>query len=160
MVRRHGSGGGGPGGRQGRARLQPVRGADPGRSGGSETSAPGSGYGGVVPGRFGVPEAPGRFGFRGRRFGTPVPGGPRGGIWGGKAGLWVPLARADPYHGRMSFLRRRSAATPTGPDFDVLAMDPGDWPGDLGAGLLPGPDGSCQGIYLRYDLFGGRAPRC
>jgi hypothetical protein len=58
----------------------------------------------------------------------------------------------------MSFLRRRSAATPTGPDFDVLAMDPGDWPGDLGAGLLPGPDGSCQGIYLRYDLFGGRGP--
>ncbi|WP_037914891.1 hypothetical protein [Actinacidiphila yeochonensis] len=57
----------------------------------------------------------------------------------------------------MSFLRRR-AATPTGPDFDVLAMDPGDWPGDLGAGLLPGPDGSCQGVYLRYDLFGGRGP--
>ena len=63
-----------------------------------------------------------------------------------------------PYDGGMSFLRRRSAATPTGPDFDVLAMDPGDWPGDLGAGLLPGPDGSCQGIYLRYDLFGGRGP--
>ncbi|MDF3294011.1 MULTISPECIES: hypothetical protein [Streptomyces] len=58
----------------------------------------------------------------------------------------------------MSFLRRRSAATPTGPDFDVLAMDPGDWPGNLGAGLLPGPDGSCQGIFLRYDLFGGRGP--
>ena len=37
----------------------------------------------------------------------------------------------------MSFLRRRSAATPAGPDFDVLAMDPGDWPGNLGAGLLP-----------------------
>jgi hypothetical protein len=58
----------------------------------------------------------------------------------------------------MSFLRRRSAATPTGPDFDVLAMDPGDWPGELGAGLLPGQDGSCQGIFLRYDLFGGRGP--
>ncbi|MCQ4083575.1 hypothetical protein NGB36_23990 [Streptomyces sp. RB6PN25] len=58
----------------------------------------------------------------------------------------------------MSFLRRRSAATPAGPDFDVLAMDPGDWPGNLGAGLLPGPDGSCQGIFLRYDLFGGRGP--
>ncbi|MFT2018482.1 hypothetical protein ACMA1D_21965 [Streptomyces sp. 796.1] len=58
----------------------------------------------------------------------------------------------------MSFLRRRSAATPTGPDFDVLAMDPGDWPGDLGAGLLPAPDGSCQGVFLRYDLFGGRGP--
>lgn len=57
----------------------------------------------------------------------------------------------------MSFLRRRSAA-PTGPDFDVLAMDPGDWPGNLGAGLLPGQDGSCQGIFLRYDLFGGRGP--
>ncbi|WP_431964038.1 hypothetical protein [Actinacidiphila sp. bgisy160] len=58
----------------------------------------------------------------------------------------------------MSFLRRRSAATPTGPEFDVLAMDPGDWPGELGAGLLPGEDGTCQGIFLRYDLFGGRGP--
>lgn len=58
----------------------------------------------------------------------------------------------------MSFLRRRSAASPAGPDFDVLAMDPGDWPGVLGAGLLPAPDGSCQGVVLRYDLFGGRGP--
>jgi hypothetical protein len=58
----------------------------------------------------------------------------------------------------MSFLRRRSPATPTGPDFDVLAMDPSDWPGNLGAGLLPAPDGSCQGVFLRYDLFGGRGP--
>ncbi|WP_069812854.1 hypothetical protein [Streptomyces sp. TP-A0874] len=58
----------------------------------------------------------------------------------------------------MSFLRRRSAATPAGPDFDVLAMDPSDWPGNLGAGLLPAPDGSCQGVFLRYDLFGGRGP--
>ncbi|HEX5565938.1 MAG TPA: hypothetical protein VFY14_03180 [Streptomyces sp.] len=58
----------------------------------------------------------------------------------------------------MSFLRRRSPATPAGPDFDVLAMDPGDWPGNLGAGLLPAPDGSCQGVFLRYDLFGGRGP--
>ncbi|GAA2433966.1 hypothetical protein [Streptomyces macrosporus] len=58
----------------------------------------------------------------------------------------------------MSFLRRRSAPVPAGPDFDVLAMDPGDWPGNLGAGLLPGPDGSCQGVFLRYDLFGGRGP--
>jgi hypothetical protein len=58
----------------------------------------------------------------------------------------------------MSFLRRRSAAMPVGPDFDVLALDPGDWPGNLGAGLLPGPDGSCQGIFLRYDLFAGRGP--
>lgn len=57
----------------------------------------------------------------------------------------------------MSFLRRRSAV-PAGPDFDVLAMDPGDWPGNLGAGLLPAPDGSCQGVFLRYDLFGGRGP--
>ncbi|MBL1067218.1 hypothetical protein [Streptomyces sp. 7-21] len=58
----------------------------------------------------------------------------------------------------MSFLRRRGAASPAGPDFDVLAMDPGDWPGVLGAGLLPAPDGSCQGVVLRYDLFGGRGP--
>ena len=58
----------------------------------------------------------------------------------------------------MSFLRRRGSMTPTGPDFDVLAMDPGDWPGNLGAGLIPGPDGSCQGVFLRYDLFGGRGP--
>lgn len=58
----------------------------------------------------------------------------------------------------MSFLRRRSAPTPAGPDFDVLAMDPGDWPGNLGAGLLPAADGSCQGVFLRYDLFGGRGP--
>ncbi|MCE7079355.1 hypothetical protein [Streptomyces sp. ST2-7A] len=58
----------------------------------------------------------------------------------------------------MSFLRRRSAATPAGPDFDVLAMDPGDWPGVLGAGLLPADDGTCQGVILRYDLFGGRGP--
>lgn len=58
----------------------------------------------------------------------------------------------------MSFLRRRSAPVPAGPDFDVLAMDPSDWPGDLGAGLLPAPDGSCQGVFLRYDLFGGRGP--
>ncbi|SFD08194.1 hypothetical protein [Streptomyces aidingensis] len=57
----------------------------------------------------------------------------------------------------MSFLRRRSPS-PAGPDFDVLAMDPGDWPGILGAGVLPGPDGSCQGVVLRYDLFGGRGP--
>ncbi|MGI5467335.1 hypothetical protein [Streptomyces sp. CA-132043] len=57
----------------------------------------------------------------------------------------------------MSFLRRRSAV-PAGPDFDVLAMDPGDWPGNLGAGLLPAPDGTCQGVFLRYDLFGGRGP--
>ncbi|GGO42119.1 hypothetical protein GCM10012286_22920 [Streptomyces lasiicapitis] len=64
----------------------------------------------------------------------------------------------DTYHGGMSFLRRRSSATPAGPDFDVLAMDPGDWPGNLGAGLLPAPDGSCQGVFLRYDLFGGRGP--
>ncbi|GGO96995.1 hypothetical protein GCM10012280_57760 [Wenjunlia tyrosinilytica] len=64
----------------------------------------------------------------------------------------------DTYDGRMSFLRRRSSSTPTGPDFDVLAMDPGDWPGSLGAALLAGPDGSCQGIFLRYDLFGGRGP--
>lgn len=61
------------------------------------------------------------------------------------------------YHCGMSFLRRRSA-TPAGPDFDVLAMDPGDWPGNLGAGLLPAPDGTCQGVFLRYDLFGGRGP--
>lgn len=65
---------------------------------------------------------------------------------------------ADTYHVRMSFLRRRNPATPTGPDFDVLAMDPSDWPGNLGAGLLPAPDGSCQGVFLRYDLFGGRGP--
>ncbi|MFC7217738.1 hypothetical protein ACFQLX_06065 [Streptomyces polyrhachis] len=58
----------------------------------------------------------------------------------------------------MSFLRRRSTPAPAGPDFDVLAMDPGDWPGDLGAGLLPAPDGTCQGVFLRYDLFGGRGP--
>lgn len=58
----------------------------------------------------------------------------------------------------MSFLRRRNAAVPAGPDFDVLAMDPSDWPGNLGAGLLPAPDGSCQGVFLRYDLFGGRGP--
>ncbi|RKN12576.1 hypothetical protein [Streptomyces radicis] len=58
----------------------------------------------------------------------------------------------------MSFLRRRNASSPAGPDFDVLAMDPGDWPGVLGAGLLPAPDGSCQGVVLRYDLFGGRGP--
>ncbi len=37
-------------------------------------------------------------------------------------------------------------------------MDPTDWPGNLGAGLLPAPDGSCQGVFLRYDLFGGRGP--
>lgn len=80
-----------------------------------------------------------------RQLRVPRPPAPRGG----------PRAT---YDGRMSFLRRRTAATPTGPDFDVLAMDPGDWPGILGAGLLPGPDGSCQGIFLRYDLFGGRGP--
>ncbi|MFD6419254.1 hypothetical protein [Streptomyces sp. NPDC060194] len=57
----------------------------------------------------------------------------------------------------MSFLRRRPAM-PAGPDFDVLAMDPGDWPGNLGAGLLAAPDGTCQGVFLRYDLFGGRGP--
>ncbi|MBW1596271.1 MULTISPECIES: hypothetical protein [unclassified Streptomyces] len=58
----------------------------------------------------------------------------------------------------MSFLRRRSPSSPAGPDFDVLAMDPEDWPGNLGAGLLPAADGSCQGVFLRYDLFGGRGP--
>jgi hypothetical protein len=58
----------------------------------------------------------------------------------------------------MAFLRRRSG-TPAGPDFDVLAMDPGDWPGDFVAALLADPeDGSCQGIFLRYDLLGGRGP--
>ncbi len=59
---------------------------------------------------------------------------------------------------RMSFLRRRNTPAPAGPDFDVLAMDPSDWPGNLGAGLLPREDGSCQGVFLRYDLFGGRGP--
>ncbi len=75
--------------------------------------------------------------------------------------------------GDMSFLRRRSA-TPAGPDFDVLAMDPGDWPedatplvhhtpvrttGDLTAALahaviafLAGPD--------RDRLRACHAPRC
>ncbi|MFC5905906.1 hypothetical protein [Streptacidiphilus monticola] len=58
----------------------------------------------------------------------------------------------------MAFLRRRSGA-PAGPDFDVLAVDPGDWPGDFGAALLPDPeDGACQGVFLRYDLMGGRGP--
>lgn len=54
----------------------------------------------------------------------------------------------------MSFLH----PTPTGPDFDVLALDPGDWPGDLEVRLVPGSDGSCQGVFLRYDLYGGRGP--
>ncbi|NYI07480.1 hypothetical protein [Allostreptomyces psammosilenae] len=58
----------------------------------------------------------------------------------------------------MGFLRRRTTDAPSGPDFDVLAVDPGDWPGNFGAVLLAGPDGSCQGIFLRYDLFGGRGP--
>ncbi|MEU9131184.1 hypothetical protein AB0D08_24280 [Kitasatospora sp. NPDC048540] len=57
----------------------------------------------------------------------------------------------------MSFLRRRSGS-PAGPDFDVLAMDPGDWPGHFGAMVMTGTDGSCQGIFLRYDLLGGRGP--
>ncbi|GAA4992546.1 hypothetical protein [Kitasatospora paranensis] len=57
----------------------------------------------------------------------------------------------------MSFLRRRSGS-PAGPDFDVLAMDPGDWPGHFGAMIMTGADGSCQGIFLRYDLYGGRGP--
>ncbi|MGW5237152.1 hypothetical protein ACWEQU_34030, partial [Streptomyces nodosus] len=37
---------------------------------------------------------------------------------------------------------------------------PGDWPGNLGAGLLPASDGSCQGVFLRYDLsfFHGPEP--
>lgn len=36
-------------------------------------------------------------------------------------------------------------------------MDPGDWPGNFGAALLADPeDGSCQGIFLRYDLLAGR----
>ena len=69
-----------------------------------------------------------------------------------------PGHRAGTYHCGMSFLRRRRPPHPPGPDFDVLAMDPGDWPGNLGAGLLPAPDGSCQGVFLRYDLFGGRGP--
>ena len=67
-------------------------------------------------------------------------------------------ARTATYDVHMAFLRRRSG-TPTGPDFDVLAMDPGDWPGDFVAALLADPqDGSCQGIFLRYDLLGGRGP--
>jgi hypothetical protein len=57
----------------------------------------------------------------------------------------------------MAFLRRRSN-TPAGPDFDVLAMDPGDWPGEFGAALLADPEGACQGVFLRYDLLGGRGP--
>ena len=46
---------------------------------------------------------------------APVPRDTRGSL----------RTRPNPYDGGMSFLRRRSAATPTGPDFDVLAMDPG-----------------------------------
>ncbi|CAL9359332.1 hypothetical protein SUDANB108_00626 [Streptomyces sp. enrichment culture] len=88
--------------------------------------------------------------------GVTVPCGPDG-----PGAIEAPPARhgtgPGTYHGGMSFLRRRSA-TPAGPDFDVLAMDPGDWPGNLGAGLLPAPDGTCQGVFLRYDLFGGRGP--
>ncbi len=77
---------------------------------------------------------------------------------GGRARARLRNVSRATYHVSMSFLRRRSAATPAGPDFDVLAMDPGDWPGNLGAGLLPAPDGSCQGVFLRYDLYGGRGP--
>lgn len=88
------------------------------------------------------------------RRGTP--GGPDGAPPG--RGPRGRKTRPATYHGGMSFLRRNRAATPAGPDFDVLAMDPGDWPGNLGAGLLPAPDGSCQGVFLRYDLFGGRGP--
>lgn len=76
----------------------------------------------------------------------------------GSLGVEGREGRPGTYHCGMSFLRRHRAATPDGPDFDVLAMDPGDWPGNLGAGLLPAPDGSCQGVFLRYDLFGGRGP--
>jgi hypothetical protein len=53
----------------------------------------------------------------------------------------------------MGFLRRRP---PAGPDFDVLAIPFGDWPGTVVVSLLPGEDGRCQGLFVRYDLLAGR----
>ncbi|MCF2533849.1 hypothetical protein [Yinghuangia soli] len=55
----------------------------------------------------------------------------------------------------MGFLRRRP---PAGPDFDVLAIPFTDWPGSVVVHILPGADGSCQGIFVRYDLLAGRGP--
>ncbi|GAA4992321.1 MAG: hypothetical protein HOU01_03625 [Streptomycetaceae bacterium] len=55
----------------------------------------------------------------------------------------------------MGFLRRRP---PAGPDFDVLAIPFTDWPGSVVVAMLPGADGSCQGIFVRYDLLAGRGP--
>ncbi|MYV99110.1 hypothetical protein [Streptomyces sp. SID3343] len=55
----------------------------------------------------------------------------------------------------MGFLRRRP---PTGPDFDVLAIPFTDWPGSVIVAMLPGEDGSCQGIFVRYDLLANRGP--
>lgn len=55
----------------------------------------------------------------------------------------------------MGFLRRRP---PAGPDFDVLAIPFGDWPGSVVVATLPGEDGSCQGLFVRYDLMAGRGP--
>ncbi|MDI2132887.1 hypothetical protein [Yinghuangia seranimata] len=53
----------------------------------------------------------------------------------------------------MGFLRRRP---PAGPDFDVLAIPFTDWPGSVVVSMLPGEDGSCQGIFVQYDLLAGR----
>lgn|GEM_PF-2256128 len=110
--------------------------------------------------RVGAAEVPVRVGPVGGRDTSRVPGSRPGDpppTGAPRERAHSPASRSATYHCGMSFLRRRSA-TPAGPDFDVLAMDPGDWPGNLGAGLLPAPDGSCQGVFLRYDLFGGRGP--
>src|SRR5262249_7785655 len=54
--------------------------------------------------------------------------------------------------------RAARAAMPPLPDFEVMALDPGDWPGGVARGRRARPDGTCRGVALRYDLVGGSGP--
>src|SRR5690606_33348447 len=101
------------------------------------------------------------------------PAGPRRGVAGpgpGRPSRPSPARPFDPSARRrptnrpaarartMAACRSSAPAAPPAPGLAYRARDPGAWPGTRGSGLLPAPDGSCQGVFLRYDLFGGRGP--
>lgn len=67
--------------------------------------------------------------------------------------------RAATYHGGMSFLRRHRAATPAGPDFDVLAMDPGTGRAISGPGCCPRPTAAARVSSSATTCSADAAPR-
>lgn len=67
--------------------------------------------------------------------------------------------RPATYHGGMSFLRRHRAATPAGPDFDVLAMDPGTGRAISGPGCCPRPTAAARVSSSATTCSADAAPR-